>query len=194
MVLARPRRRAKPQTRMLAWLTAKMRVLQRVRAQSRSSDGNGTTRCERSSSPLLPSRMPSSSCATRRRGYGFLAVTFTALTCLFLIHSELEKSTDKASNITSRKALYKRLSDLWPEEGWTTTTYISRESKCTRPSDVVQLWPLTKSHFYLPTTSGSLQAQGRSLRSACRGNCSRHLSEPHDLLSRDQHIHPLPHS
>lgn len=41
--------------------------------------------------------------------------------------SSLEGSSEKASVINARKIIYKRINDLWPPDGWTTTTAISRE-------------------------------------------------------------------
>jgi hypothetical protein len=39
----------------------------------------------------------------------------------------LENSSEKASMTNARKQIYKKIFDLWPESGWTTTTHISRE-------------------------------------------------------------------
>lgn len=40
---------------------------------------------------------------------------------------ELEGSDEKASISNARKAIYKRIIELWPEKGWATTTNLSRE-------------------------------------------------------------------
>ena len=34
---------------------------------------------------------------------------------------------DSYSEINARKAMYKRIADLFPEEGWVNTTHVSRE-------------------------------------------------------------------
>ena len=40
---------------------------------------------------------------------------------------KLENVPDSYSEINARKAMYKRIADLFPEEGWVNTTHVSRE-------------------------------------------------------------------